>query len=437
MHRRLLPFLPLVGLALLAVSAPAQLNDIEDPDVKIRKKAINEVGEKGKKQQIDAQAACSALGKVTRDPAPEVREDVVIALIKIGSPNCLPGLVQMTKDASPEIQSLAVDGLVDLYVPGYVQFGWLNSVKSFGKSLKNRFSDPEPTIVQPSVRVAPEAVDVIVPLISGGSSMESRANAARAAGILRARPAIPELQKALESRDETIALEAVRSIEKIGDLSAGPSLVARLRDPNKKIREAAAEAVGQLRVREAVDDLNTMVRGERDKDIQRTALTALAKIPDNGQDKVFLLYLRDKDDKLRAAAAEGLGRSGNQGDLEVLQEAFAIEKNESVRLSLAFGSVSLGDKNMISYLVDGLDSRFHRLEARPFLVELARDPQVLPELYTPLTSGTEQQKIELAYVVARSGTRESEPHLERLTRDTNPKVAEAALRELNNLRARL
>lgn len=341
------------------------------------------------------------------------------------------------KGRIPEIQSLAVDGLVNLYVPDYVEFGWLSSVKSFGKSLKSRFRDPQPIVVQPSVRVAPEAVDAIVPLISGGSSMESRANAARASGILRARAALPELEKSLKSRDETIILESVRSIEKIGDLQAGNSLIPLLRDPSVKIRKAAAEAVGQLRVREAVEDLNTMVRGDKDKDVQRAALTAMAKIPDNGQDKVFLLYLRDKDDKLRAAAAEGLGRSGNPSDVKTLQEAFAIEKDESVRLSLAFGAVSLGDTNMLSYLVDGLDSKFHRLEARPFLTELARDPQVLPELYTPLTSGTEQQKIELAYVISRSGTRESEPYLERLTKDTNPKVAAAALSELNNLRARL
>jgi HEAT repeat protein len=437
MLRRTAPLASLLLCFAFAATLPGQIENIQSPDVKIRKKAVNEVGEKGRKQSIDTQSACSALGTVTRDPAPEVREDVVIALIKISSPNCLPGLVQMTKDASPEIQSLAVDGLVNLYVPNYVQFGWLSSIKSFGNSLKSRFRDAEPIVVQPAVRVAPEAVDAITPLISGGSSMESRANAARAAGILRARPAIPELQKALQSRNETIIIEAVRSIEKIGDLTAGPSLVPMLRDPNDKIRKAAAESVGQLRVREAVEDLNVMVRGDKDKSVQRTALTAMAKIPDNGQDKVFLLYLRDKDDKLRAAAAEGLGRSGNEGDLKVVQEAFAIEKNESVRLSLAFAAVSLGDNNMLSYLVDGLDSKFHRLEARPFLVELARDPQVLPELYTPMTSGTEQQKIELAYVVGRSGTRESESHLERLSKDTNPKVAEAAIRELSNLRARL
>ncbi|MEZ5363476.1 MAG: hypothetical protein R2748_14330 [Bryobacterales bacterium] len=106
-------------------------------------------------------------------------------------------------------------------------------------------------------------------------------------------------------------------------------------------------------------------------------------------------------------------------------------------MRLAFGAVSLGDMNMISYLVDGLDSKFHRLEARSFLTELARDPQVLPELYTPLTSGTEQQRSSSPTSSPAAERAESEPYLERLTKDTNPKVAEAALRELNNLRARL
>jgi hypothetical protein len=97
----------------------------------------------------------------------------------------------------------------------------------------------------------------------------------------------------------------------------------------------------------------------------------------------------------------------------------------------------LGDRDRLSYLIDGLDSTFHRLEARPFLTELARDPQILAELYTPLQSGTRDQKIHLAYVVSRSGTRESAPHLERLTKDPDPRVAEAAITALKTLQARL
>ena len=118
-------------------------------------------------------------------------------------------------------------------------------------------------------------------------------------------------------------------------------------------------------------------------------------------------------------------------------DAFAEEKKETARLSMAFAAVHLGDLKMLQYLVDGLDSTFHRLEARPFLVELARDPKVLAELYTPLTSGTRDQKIHLAHVISRSGTEESVPHLKRLTMDADSKVTEAAIVELKNLQARL
>jgi hypothetical protein len=104
---------------------------------------------------------------------------------------------------------------------------------------------------------------------------------------------------------------------------------------------------------------------------------------------------------------------------------------------MAFAAAYLGDLEKIRYLVDGLDSSFHKGEARAFLIELARTPRILAELYTPLTSGTRNQKIELATVVSRSGDADSVAHLQRLTNDADPRVAEAAIRELKNLQARL
>ena len=91
----------------------------------------------------------------------------------------------------------------------------------------------------------------------------------------------------------------------------------------------------------------------------------------------------------------------------------------------------------LSYLVDALNSLFHRREARPFLVELSRKPEVLSELYDPLTNGTKDQKKELSHVISVSGDRQSLPHLERLTHDADFKVAQAAIRALRNLQARL
>jgi HEAT repeat protein len=429
-----IPFYFALFLALpLGGSLLAQSPDLQSTDAKVREKAVKQLADSAG----SGAQKCQALAGLVRDPAPDVRDEVLIALIKVGGQQCLEPLRVATRDASPDIQSMAVDGIVNFYIPGYVKFGWLNSVKSFGSNVKKRFTTPEPLIIQPSLQPAAADIAAIAPLISGGSSMDSRANAARAVGILRGSAAVPQLKEALHSENDTVVIEAIRSLEKIGDLSVGPEVVPSLASPNDDVRAAAAHAAGQLRVKEAIRDLSRLAKGDADKDVRRQSLVALAKIPENGEERTFLLFLRDKDEQMRAAAAEGLGRGGAPGDLATINDAFAAEKSESARLSMAFAAVHLGDLDKIRYLVDGLDSSFHKGEARAFLIELARTPRILAELYTPLTSGTRDQKIELAMVVSRSGDADSVAHLQRLTNDSDPQVAEAAIRELKNLQARL
>lgn len=408
-------------------------SDLQSTDAKVRLKAVKQLADSGG----SGAQKCEALAGLVRDPAPDVRDEVLIALIKVGGPQCLEPLRQLTRDANPDFQSMAVDGIVNFYLPGYVKFGWLNSVKAFGGNVKKRFTTPEPLIIQPSLQAAAADIAAITPLISGGSSMESRANAARAVGILRGTAAVPDLKQALRSDNTTIVIESLRSLEKIGDMSVGPDVVPSLTSTDAGVRAAAAHAAGQLRAKEAIRDLARLSQGDKDKNVRRESLVALAKIPENGEERTFLLFLRDKDEQMRAAAAEGLGRGGNAADLTTINDAFATEKSESARLSMAFAAVHLGDLDKIRYLVDGLDSSFHKGEARAFLIELAREPRILAELYTPLTSGTRDQKIELATVISRSGTGDSVTHLQRLTNDADPRVAEAAIRELKNLQARL
>ena len=62
---------------------------------------------------------------------------------------------------------------------------------------------------------------------------------------------------------------------------------------------------------------------------------------------------------------------------------------------------------------------------------------VLDQLYTPLATGTNDQKRHLAYVISISGNKDSMPRLEKLTHDPNQKVAQEAIRALKNLQARL
>ena len=422
---------PLCLLVFLVGQLFAQEADLQSADPKRRAKAAADLGKSGNSDDIPK------LRALIKDSVADVRAEAVGGIVRIGTQHSLEPLAEATRDATPAIQAMAVDGLVNFYYVGYVKTGWSAALKQFGSNLKGRLAKPEPKIIDAYVQVDPKVVAAIGRVITGGSSMESRANAARAAGVLRAKATQPQLMEALRSKDSTVMMESVRSIKKIGDTSVGPDLIFLLNDLDQDVQFEVVQTMGQLRVLEAVPELTNLVKTSDRKKIRRQSLISIAKMSDPEQRPLFVQYLGDRDKQLRAAAAEGLGRLGNQDDLKIVLDAFAREKNESARLSMAFAAVSLGDLSFLTYLYDGLNSSFHRLEARPFLVELARDRNVLEQLYDPLARGTNDQRRHLAYVISISGNKDSMPHLERLTRDTHPKVAQEAIRALKNLQARL
>ena len=229
----------------------------------------------------------------------------------------------------------------------------------------------------------------------------------------------------------------VRTIRKIGETEVGPELVFLLSDPDEDVQFEAARTMGQLQVKEATPELITLLERSKEKKVRREALIAIAKMRDEEQRMLFQGYLRDKDKQLRAAAAEGIGRLGNQDDLQMLLDAFSREKSESARLSMAFGAVNLGDMSFSDLPLRWSQLKFHRLEARPFLTELSRDEEILQQLYKPLATGSNDQKKHIAYVVSINGNKESMAHLEKLTHDPDSDVAQEALRALKNLQARL
>ena len=176
--------------------------------------------------------------------------------------------------------------------------------------------------------------------------------------------------------------------------------------------------------------------------MKRSALTALAMLPNQSSRSVYQQYLQDKDEKLRAAAAEGLARLRSPGDLPTLEKAWQDEAKIQPRLSLAFAQVMLGKTEIsefspLQYLVNQLNSTAWKGEALPFLVELARDPAVRTTLYQPLVTGTKDEKIGLAEVMARSGDKDTLPRLDKLSNDPDGDVARAGLRALQSLKARL
>ena len=405
------------------------------PAQNVRPKDVREIAKGGS-------SAIPQLQELLKNPDAGVRLEAVRQITEIGTAASLNALVPATRDNDPEVQIHATDGLVNFYLPGYVRTGIGGSLRRAGSSIKGRFTDTNDQAIESYVTVRPEVVDALGKLVSGGGNMDARANAARALGILRGRKAIPDLVEALHSKNSDAIYESLVALQKIRDESAGPRVTFLVHDLDPKVQIAAIETAGLLQAKDAGPELADALKRARDAKVKHAALTAIAMLPAESSRDLYAQYLQDKDDRMRAAAAEGYARLRNHEDLPVLEKAWQEEGRTSPRLSLAFAQVMLGrtgtgEFSPLQYLIDTLNSAAYKGEALPLLVELARDDAVRNALYGPLETGTRDEKIGLADVLARSGGPESIPHLQTLSHDKDTDVAREALRALRTLQARL
>jgi HEAT repeat protein len=340
------------------------------------------------------------------------------------------------------VQIRATDGLVNFYLPGYVKTGLGASLKRVGGSIKAKFTDTNDQVVDPYVVARPEVIAALGRLARGGGTMEVRANAARAAGILRGKEAVPDLIQAIHTKDTAVIYESLNALQKIRDESAAPRITFLLRDFDPKVQIAAIETTGLLQNKEALPDLVDALNRTRESKVRRAALTAIAMLPQESSRSLYARYLTDKDDNLRAAAAEGYARLRNPADLPMIEKAWMDEGKTPARLGMAFaqamlGKLDLGEFTPFTYLINTLNSASYREVAQAYLIELARDAGVRTALYGPLDTGTKDEKIGLARVLARSGDKESVPHLQKLSSDTDNDVAHEGERALRTLQAHL
>jgi HEAT repeat protein len=419
----------------VALAAVAVLLAQDDP--KQRAKIVRELS-KGGSESI------SKIEPYLSDPVLDVRLEAVKAIADIGTQRSLDPLIKALNDNDPEIQIRATDGLVNFYLPGYARSGLGASFRRIGTSIKSKFTDTNDQVIDAFIQVRPEVVKALGRVARGGATMDSRANAARALGILRGREAIPDLAEALRSKDSQVIYESLIAIQKIRDPSAGPLVAFLLRDLDEKVQIAAIETTGLLANRGAINDLRDILDRSKKMPVKRAALTAMAQMPDPQLHGIYIARLSDKDEGIREAAAEGVARLKNADDRPRIESAFSQEKKTGPRLSLAFALVSLGQRDMgelapLRYLVDNLNSAAYRGVSRAYVTELTRNPENRKVLYPVFTesSATKEEKTGLAQVLSVSGGQDSIAPLEALSRETTPEVSEEATRALRNLRARL
>ncbi|MGJ5820699.1 HEAT repeat domain-containing protein [Paludibaculum fermentans] len=426
----------LLGAGLLVICAPSFAWQDKDAN-KLKIKGLREYAKQGS----------TAIPKITpyfKDIDAEVRREAVKAVVEIGTQRSLEPLAEVCGDNDPEVQIRATDGLVNFYLPGYVDHGISATLRRAGDMVAGKWVDGNDEAIAPDTPIRSEITDALSRLVSGGSSMDSRANAARAMGILRAKAGLPALTGALRSKDSRLMYESLIAIQKIRDQSAGRSVVFLIRDLDEKVQLAAIETAGILGPREAIPELKRVLDNTKSKKVRRAAVVALAQIPEPANHPLFVELLGDKDDDVRGGAAEGLGRLMTPEDKPLLVKAWSGEKKASPRLSQAFALAMLGDTETgslepLGFLINNLNQRAWRNVALPFLSELALKQVAARKAIIAAIqpTSTQEEKIGIAEVLSGTKTPDAIAPLEALTKDEDPAVAREALRSLRILKANI
>ena len=433
---RMLPFCLLAAMAtmgaagLFAQDSGSWAADLQSPDEGRRAKAAKELGKSGDP------AAIPALTTAVSDPSTKVRREAVIALSTLRVRDSLGGLITATRDMDPDVRVLAIKGLEGYYTGQGPDVGFAGFWKRAWRSAKGRFVE-ENIRIDPGVRVEPDVVSALVAALNDYHFIEASREAADSLGILVAKTAVPDLVKACHSSDKSLVLVALNALAKIKDPSAGPQLVNLLDSPDEEIKQEAAVTVGILKTTEALPRLQSMFENSADKRTRQKAMEGLAYLGDPLSVPFFTRALWNADEEIRTSAAEGMARAGDKKALAELERAVQAERNADARLAMQFAVTALGRDDFLNTLIGELSSSRRGNYAQSYLVELSKNQEFLPRLYSYMNSQDSDVRRRLCTVLMFTGDGTSVDHLERLSHDPDGNVAREALRALRAVRVRI
>jgi len=278
-------------------AVPALIAALKDSDKKVREFAAKSLGEIGPA----AKKAVPALIALHSDWS--VREAALSALRKMGL-KAVPALIAELKDSNSSARKFAAEAL------GKIGPAAKEAVPALIAALKDSEWNVRDSAEEALEDIGPAAKKAVPALIAAlkDSDWKVRKFAAKALGEIgpAAKKAVPALI-ALHSDwiDREAALSALR---KMG-LEAVPALIAALKDSDRKVRESAAKALGDIgpAAKEAVPALIAALK-DGDRFVQSLAAKVLGEIGPAAKEAVLALIdaQKDSDRKVRESAAEAL-----------------------------------------------------------------------------------------------------------------------------------
>lgn len=379
-----------------------------------------------------------------RSPNVETRRQAVQMLAETGFPEAAVHLSRAALDDDDSVQSGAVSGLLNLFVtqPGAsrrrvalvfeVRHRTL-PVDLFRQGPQVLDPRPVPRDVLTNLRSAAhdQTSSVAVDALYVFGALAENAYRSERAVLLDASSSMADL---LSSKSADVRIAAAEVIGRVFerrpgeppvDAALGDALINALNDDVLEVRRHATEALGRLRVERAVQALtdNFDYHGRGPDAV--LALSALARIAHPSSVPLFIANLSSRDGGLKAAAIEGLTRTGNASHAPAIAEAVRDDRRANVALAGNFAAATLTDGS-IDLIVGGLTRQGTRERAMQYLTELTpnRAHILSPHMPDPMAA----LRIDLLTAVGRSNDEFAVDLAQRLRNDTDVAVSRAATR---------
>lgn len=149
------------------------------------------------------------------------------------------------------------------------------------------------------------------------------------------RAQLPLLRKwAAGDGSERVRERSIGAMTLLGDPGAEALLRERLmRDPSGRVRRAAAEAAGILRLSSLRQNLATLLAGDRDPLVRAECARAIGRIPGANGDPLLAALVSDRAPEVRALSAEALASLRIQGSPDLLRGVAQQDPSVFVRIS--------------------------------------------------------------------------------------------------------
>ena len=371
-----------------------------------------------------------------RNPEPRIRLNAVRLLREAKYPEAIVPMAPLVNDPLDPIQLEAIAAELSFFlvqdVPEKRRLGFLVEVRNRGGA-PTAF-DLGPLAVWPRP-APPELVAALLEAVDD-ENPRVRLEAIYAVGVLARPPLAAEAEqrliKALDHYDPAIRAGAARVTGRLAVQAAGDALIKAVNDSSADVRYAAMRALGMLREPRAVTALAEQLKFYGGGEGGWSALDALARIAHPSSVPVFTERLADRDQYIRRAAAEGLGRSGAKAALEALETGAGNDPSNMVRAAMQYALQKLG-RNYIGRLIEFLDDRKTTLQVQEYLIEFG--PAIEQDLLPSLQEPDEAIRAAVADVLGEIGGDASLAALQSHA-DRDKDVVEAAKRAVERIKMR-